>query len=115
MSVHVLPFVPSIANYSFETYIEDVPYTFDVRWNEREASWYLDVTDGAGYAIVRGERIAINAYIGRKSTHPLFRTGVLAAIETSGSMLDPTFDDLGIRVEVRYYPLRDFVTEVYAV
>lgn len=114
MAVHVIPVVPSIANYSFETYIEDVQYTFGVRWNERDGFWYLDVTDADGYPIVRGERIVLNAYIGRKSTHPLFRNGVLAAIETSGSMLDATFDDLGIRVELRYYPMRDFVTEVYA-
>lgn len=110
----VIPFVPSIGNYDFETVIDDTPYVFDVRWNEYDQAWYFDIAEVDGTKIACGLKIVCGTYIGRYSTHALFENGVITAIDTSGGYRDPTFDDLGTRVAVHYYTLRDIVSEVYA-
>ncbi len=107
----VLPFIPSEGNYRFQTTIEDVPYVFDVRWNERDVAWYFDLFQSDGVSIELGIKVVLNAYLGRTSTHSLFQRGVLAAIDTSGAYAEPGFDDLGTRVEVRYYSVSDLVHE----
>lgn len=117
MNVQILPFVPSIGNYQFETYIEDVNYVFDVRWNERDAAWYFDISDADGKVISSGLKLVIGANVGRYSNNPLFTQGVFAVVDTSGEQRDPGFDDIGIgrRVEVRYYNLGAMAGAIFAI
>ncbi|MGN6103662.1 MAG: phage baseplate plug family protein [Kofleriaceae bacterium] len=125
MAITILPFgsdqeSPS-GNYEFEATIEDVPYKFDVRWNQSDrdgqGAWYFDLSESDGQTIARGLKIVVGTYIGRNSAHPLFERGVIAAIDTSGEYRDPGFEDLGKgrRVEVRYYTVEDLVAEVYGI
>lgn len=111
----ILPFIPSDPHYDFETTIEDVPYSFEVRWNERDLAWYFDISESDGTAVARGLKIVIGSYPGRYSTHELFQRGVFSIIDTSGEYEDAAFDDLGTRVQVRYYTTEGLVTAFYAV
>lgn len=115
MAVAVLPFIPSEAHYTFDTSILDTPYSFEVRWNARDPAWYFDLSEIDGTPILRGVKIVLGTYLGRTSTHILFQNGVFAVIDTSGGYRDPGFDDLGTRVEVRFYPTADIINELYAV
>lgn len=120
----VIPFIPSNGNYDFDVDIDGASYHFDVRWNSRDevpatasregvdGAWYFDISESDGTPIARGLKITVGSYIGRYSTHELFEKGVIAAIDTSGAYRDPGFDDLGTRVEVRYYTVEDLVAEV---
>jgi hypothetical protein len=104
-----IPLVPSIGSYRFGTAIDTVPYLFDVRWNTRDQAWYLDVLETDETPIVRGVKIVLGAYLGRRSNHPLFKNGVLVASDTSGATRDATFDDLGTRVKLQYIPVLDLM------
>lgn len=112
MASSILPFVPGDANYRFSTTLNDVDYTFDVRWNERDEAWYFDMLDASGEPIVLGVKIVLGAYLGRQSAHPFFKTNVIAAIDTTLEERDATFDDLGVRVLVQHYPIGDLVAEL---
>jgi hypothetical protein len=100
----ILPFEPSIPNYRFGTTIDSTPYILDVRWNARSNAWFLDVFEVDEVPIFRGAKIVLGTYLGRRANHPLVRRGVLLAVDTSGAGLDAGLDDLGTRVQVRWYP-----------
>lgn len=115
MAVAVITgFTPSLGEYEFDTVIEGDSYTFLVRWNEHDQAWYFDLLEFDGTPILEGAKVTIGSYMGRYSTHKLFERGVIAAIDTSGDYRDATFDDLGTRVEVRFYPIESLVSEMYA-
>lgn len=97
-----IPFKPSIANQTFSTTIEDEEYRFSARWNSRAGQWRMDVFDAEGNAIIRGVAIVLGTYLGRTSTHRLFRNGVFVALDTTQTGTEATLDDLGTRVVVRY-------------
>lgn len=119
MAISIIPFVSSIGHYDFDTAIDDVSYFFDVRWNEFEQAWYFDIYELDGMRVVAlGLKVVTGTYIGRQlaGKHALFKNGVFAAIDTENeNPVDPGFDDMGTRVELRYYPIPDLVAEVYAV
>lgn len=116
MAVAVISgFVPSIGEYDFDCVIEGDTYLFEVHWNEHDQAWYFNLLQDDGTPILEGAKITTGSYIGRYSTHKLFQRGVIAAIDTAGGYRGPTYDDLGTRVEVRFYPVEDLVAEMYAV
>lgn len=115
-----LPFKPSIANYTFDTTIEDESYYFEVHWNSTDndgvGAWYFDIYEVDGTSIELNIKAVIGTNLGRTSNHRLFQDGIIAVIDTSGAYEDPGFDDIGIgeRVEIRYYTLDDVMHEIYA-
>lgn len=80
-----------------------VTYDLTFRWNARDASWYLDVYDDDRAQVAAGIRVVLGAYLGRRVDHPLFRDGLLVALDTSGQRLDAGLDGLANRVVLRYY------------
>jgi len=99
----VLPFIPSVPFYTFTTTIEDEPYSFKVRWNSRDEAWYFDVSTDDGEVLRQGVKVVLGTYLGRACTEKFFELGVLWAIDTTSQAKEATFDDIGTRVEVRYY------------
>lgn len=100
-----IPLSPSIGHYQFSTQIMGEDYTFEVRWNARDAAWYFDLFDAAGRVIRRGFKIALGAYIGRLVRHPLFlRDGMFFAYDASQQHREATFDDIGSRVILYFMP-----------
>lgn len=96
-------------HFSVGTVINDQSYTFSCKWNSRDNSWYLDVDEESGTPIVSGVRIVLGVYLGRKSTHPLFTSGVFVAIDLSRQSKEATIDDLGTRVIVVRYSVEEIV------
>ncbi len=102
-----IPFAPSIPYYRFSTTIEDVEYIFDVRWNSRTAAWYFDVLEFDETPIISGVKIVLGMYLGRRSTHRLFHTGVFVAVDTTRQHQEAGFDDISTRVVVRRYAVEE--------
>ena len=102
----LIPFVPSLANYTFSTSLEGIMYTFVVRWNQRDAAWYFDLLDASDTPIASGIKIVLGCYLGstRSYVQP-FRSGVFVVNDTSGAGRDAGFDDLGARITVSRYTL----------
>lgn len=82
-------------------------YIFELKWNVRDASWYLNLFSQDGTPIKHGIRIVLGIYLGRRSRHEFFRKGVLIAVDTTGSSREATLDDLGARVVLRRYTVQE--------
>lgn len=104
-----LPLRPSVGYYRFATPIGDSTYIFDVRWNTTEEAWYVNIHEQDQTPIVYGIKIVLGTYLGRRINHRLFRQGVFVAADTTDEGQDATFDDLGVRVVVRYIPQDDLL------
>ena len=116
----IMPFVPSLSPYDFNTPIDNASYHFDVRWNaranvqadgSRTGAWYFDIREIDNTPIALGVKVVIGAYLGRKHVHQLFSNGVFVAVDTEMRVdaatgrrgrRDPGFDELGARVRVLY-------------
>jgi hypothetical protein len=48
MSVFNMPTRDDLANYSFRTFLDRVPFRFDVNFNQRAQRWYISVFDDQG-------------------------------------------------------------------
>lgn len=96
----ILPFKPSIPDYRMGVAIDQAQYTFEVRWNDRDKSWYFNMLEADGTPIIHGVRIVLGMYLGRRSLHDFFQHNVLIAIDTSNQGREAGLDDLGTRVQV---------------
>lgn len=104
----VLPLVPSVQSYRFATALDGTSYIFDVRWNGRDESWYMDVLADDESTIWSGIRIVIGSLLGRRCVDERFPRGAMMAVDLTGGKRDATFDDLGTRVAVLFYTPEEF-------
>ena len=100
-----LPLIPSVPNYRVSTALENTQYIFDVRWNSRDLSWYLDISTETDEPIRVGMRIMLGTILGARSTDPRMPPGMLIAADLTNTGIDAGFDDLGTRIAVLYYTL----------
>lgn len=98
-----LPLVPSVPNYRFSTSLEGVQYIFDVRWNTRAASWYMDVSTEADEIIAYGLRLVLGSALGSRNADPRFPPGILIMFDNEGTGREAGLDDIGTRVSLLYY------------
>lgn len=108
--MQIIPFDPSNPNHEFTCQLDGAQYLLRARWNARDLSYYLDVSDEAGDPIRVGIRIVLGALLGARCSDARFPPGLLIAVDTSsptGMGIDAGIDDLGARVQVWYYPLGD--------
>ncbi len=103
----IIPFVPSVAQQRIEITLAGVACMLDVRWNGRDAAWYLDAFESDGRPILRSIKVNLGVELGRTSTHPLFRGRSMVAHDRSDSGRDAGFDDLGARVVIMYLNAAD--------
>jgi hypothetical protein len=109
-----LPLIPSEPNQGFSATLEETQYVFECRWHSRDASWYLSIFTEQEDPIRVGMRVVLGAALGRRSPDDRMPPGAIVAVDTSAPEgtdgLDATLDDLGTRVQVRYYT-RDELAE----
>lgn len=110
----VIPLQPSEPDQQFDLQIGANQYTFRALWNARARQWFLDIYELDGTPILRSIAIVLGAFLGRTSTHPLLRGGSFIAVDTTQSQTDAGLDDLGTRVELRYYPQDELVAQLAA-
>lgn len=97
-----IPFTPGDPSYEFETQLGSETVRFVVYWNSRDEAWYFDLRSADNRPIAHGIKIVLGVPLGRRVAHPIFRRGMLVAIDVSGTGRDATLDDLGVRVRVVY-------------
>lgn len=106
----VIPFSSENPINKFSTTLDGVQYGFRARWNQRDnydpvtnkssGAWYIDISDDTGEPIAVGIKVVLGTYLGRGINHPLFREGVLVAVDTSDQGREAGIDDFGTRVQV---------------
>ena len=103
----ILPLTPSVPSYGFATVLGGVTVLIDVRWNGRDAAWYLDLYAEDETPIRHGIKVLLGSPMGRRSISPLFPRGALIVVDTSGAGRDAGFDDLGTRVVVAFFTIAE--------
>lgn len=99
----LLPLYPSIPSYRIGTVIDGAQYTLDVRWNEREEAWYMDLLTARAEPIKQSMKLALGVLLGNRHLDERSPVGKFIAVDLSGEAREATFDDLGERVAVYFY------------
>jgi len=102
-----LPLIPSVANYRFNTSLDGVAYIIDVRFNDRESAWYMNLLAEDETPIRQGMKLVLGTLIGGRSASASFPQGSFAMLDQSGEKADADFDDLGVRVLLQFIPFTD--------
>lgn len=109
MSVHLIPVLQSVPDYVMGITLDDVQYGMHIYWNDRDAAWYFDVLDASNNPIALGIKVVLRFYLGRTTQAGPFATGVIMAMDTSGTDVEAGFDDFGARVQLVYIPVADLL------
>lgn len=111
-----IPFRVSDNNYTLVIPVDNVPILFEVHWNSQEdnnvGGWYMSLYEQNQTPIATGIKIVLGVNLGRRSTHPFFRSYLLRAFDTSGQNKDPGFDDLGNRVIVKLFTVQEILDQL---
>lgn len=102
-----IPIVPGDAFFDLQAVLDGVTYTLQFRWNVRLEAWFMDILDEQGVTmLLAGLRLVANWPLGAYNTgrQP---PGAFVAFDTSGEGLDPGLDDLGDRVQLKYFTAED--------
>lgn len=91
------------ALYSQQTSLEGRAYSLTFAWNGRDGHWYLDISDEAGVPISVGLRVTVSTDLLARCLDPRRPPGMLVAQDTTDTDLDPSFDELGTRVQLLYF------------
>ena len=102
-----LPLIPSEFNYEFTMALLGVEYLFNIRWNARSETWIMSLYDSDGEPLAQGMTIALDVAMGRRVTSEQFPDGIFLATDLSGSGVEASFDDLGVRVVVHFFSRED--------
>lgn len=107
MSVSI-PFLKSDTNYTLICPIDDQTYKFDVHWNSRDKAFYFNMYQDNDFPVAINVKVVLGVTLARRSQHPFFNNRRMMAVDSSGSGLDPGYDDLNGRVVVVIHSTEDF-------
>ncbi len=99
---------PSIADQVFSVLLAGEVFGVRVRWNGRDESWYMHLYDADGAAIRLGIRLVLGTFF-RSNSDPRFPKGSLRMVDTSGQGVEARFDDLGVRVKLKFTPYTEII------
>ena len=87
-------------------------YVLTIRFNERDAGWWMDIADGDNNPIAFGIGLRADTPIQAHLQHLKgMPPGVFACVDTTDKGVDPGFDDLGDRVLLLYLEEADLEEE----
>ncbi len=112
MSTFVIPTATDLARYSIEVELDKTDFRFDFEWNERAGQWSFTISDAQGVALVSGRRVVLGLPLLNRFRDPRLPPGMLTAVDTSDSNLEPGFADLGDRVLLLYIEVADLPDEL---
>lgn len=102
VSLVVIPARTDLPDYTLTVTLGSRDYVLRLYWNARDTSWYLDVADSLGIAIVAGLRVVLNWPIMRQVQDSRRPFGDIIAIDTTDTDTEPGLTDLGSRVLLTY-------------
>lgn len=107
--ISTIPVPPSTPEINFSCAVNGATYNFHILWNDRDQSYYMDLSQPDGTPIFSGARMVLHAYIGRTANQPPVSQGVFMVIDTSGALVEAGIDDLGARVQLVWIPQTDLL------
>lgn len=111
IAIPVLPGDVAGADYRFGATVEGQLRLFDLHWNRWEDRWYVTVLERDETVIFAGCKLALGAYIGHRSAHPLMSLGAFVVVdlgeEATVPPTSPTWLTLGRRHALRWYDAQE--------
>lgn len=89
--------------YDFQVTLENIVFTFEFIWNDREGSWYMNLYDTNSNPLVSGLKVVLNVPLLARFVSTSLPNGDLIATDTTGQDLMPGLQDLGDRVVLGYF------------
>ena len=108
-----IPIEVSQPNQQMSVALDGVEFILRLFWNDRDESWYIDVSAGDGTPIWMGSRVATGVPILHQCVHARRPAGELVAIDTLNEDKDPDLDDFGAdpaRIQLIYIEAADLVS-----
>ena len=107
MTTRVLPtLTDGTTDYIFTTTLDGGTYRFQFDFNDRDGFWYFLLLDANGVQLCSRKVVVGYSLIGR-FTNVALPPGCLAAIDTSGQMVEAGLNNLGARVLLLYFERAD--------
>lgn len=100
----LLPVQNDTPRYSELVTLDGVAYRLSFEWNDRAASWFLDIGTAAGVPLVTNVRLVVGWPLLSRYRVEGLPPGLLECIDTLGTDTDPAYQDLGGRVVLAYTP-----------
>lgn len=99
----VIPTEPGFA-YTFTAVLESSPWRFSVKWNATDQAYYLDIEGIEVQRTVRNIKLIVGLNL--LDPYAISELGALAVTdrEPEGGFQDPTFESLGDRHGLIYFP-----------
>jgi len=97
-----LPLRTDLEHYDFSVELDGASYFIEVRYNSRNDSHYLSISDVEGVPLLIGRRVVIDFPLTRRFKNRALPAGEFMAVDTSGQGRDPGAGELGGRVQILY-------------
>lgn len=97
-----LPLTPSASHYRLTIPFDDEVFEIFVRWNSRDAAFYMDLRESDGSPVLLGIKLVLGVNLGIRSNHDFFSKHLLRVVESSDTNLDAGFDDMNTRVWIMH-------------
>lgn len=100
--IQEIPLDSLTPDYEFNTVLAGSEFILRVRWNERDAAWFMDISTPQERTIATGLKLVIGALIGFRIVDDEKPDGVFQVADLSGNDQDAGFDDMGSRVRLYF-------------
>lgn len=104
MAVLRLPVDGIDANYNISFDLDGVEYQLQLRYNDRDASWYFNIVDINGTLLRSGIKVVPNYTLNRQIADSRAPAGELLLVDPRAALLrgPPTQDQLGTETVLTY-------------
>lgn len=97
-----LPIDSRAERYSVAIPLDGDTYRFDVTWNVRESTWYVDLSDSDGNPLANGLRVTVGWDLLNSVTGENRPPESIIVLDLENTGTDPGRNDLGSRVILVY-------------
>lgn len=109
MPVVSIPASQELFDYTERVELDGEKYELRFRWNERADSWFVDILDATGTAVIYGRRVSVGSRLTGQHKHKEdLPPGEFLPFDTTQRELDPVVNDLGTRVLLLYFEEAEF-------
>lgn len=91
-----------VFRFAYTVTLDGSVFSFFFRWNRRDSSFYLDIGDDNGVAVVRDVRMVLATDVLAPYKSVSVPQGSLNIVDTSNADLEATLEDFGDRVQLQY-------------
>jgi hypothetical protein len=107
MATTILPTrVDGSQRYSLRLSLGGIVFAFELKWNPRDASWALAVSDASGNLLL-SKKICVGVPMAWRYANASLPRGEFLAVDTSGAQIDPGLTELGSRVLLTFTDAAD--------